>query len=263
MSTTVPSLGSPPARRIPKVFLLSYPKAGRTWLRALIGRALIEAHGLPEGALLDTPGLTLAAGAPVAVFDHDQSALQTGLRWQDMPTGRDAYRGTRVLLLGRDLRDNLVSAYFQATRRIHVFDGPLGEFIRHDRYGVDKLLTFYSIWARSRHVPDAFEFVRYEDLHRDTAGTLERVLGFMGAPVPAPAIAAAVAYCRFENMRKAEQEDRFGHHALRPGDPADPEAFKVRKGKVGNFVEYLAPEDIAYIDTAIAARGCPFTLPAS
>ncbi len=243
----------------PQVFLLSYPKAGRTWLRALVGKALVDAYGLPESQLLDTPALTRAASLPVAVFDHDQSALLTGLRWQDMATDRSAYRRRRVLLLGRDVRDNLVSAYFQATRRIHVYEGSLSAFIRHERYGIDKILAFYRIWATNRHVPEAFAFTRYEDMHRDPAGALADVLAFMGAAVPASTIAAAVEYCRFENMRKAELEDRFHHDALRPGRMDDPEAFKVRKGKVGGYSEYLSPDDIAYIDAAVAARGCEFT----
>lgn len=252
-----------PLKVVPQVFLLSYPKAGRTWLRALVGKALVDAYGLPESQLLDTPGLTHAAGLPVTVFDHDQSALMTGLRWQDMATDRSAYRGRRVLLLGRDVRDNLVSAYFQATRRVNVYDGPISDFIRHERYGVDKILAFYRIWSMNRHVPEAFVFARYEDMHRDTAGALAAVLGFIGARVPAAAIAAAVEFCRFENMRKAEIEDRYAHEALRPGRTDDPESLKVRKGKVGNYAEYLSADDVAYIDGAVAARGCEFTRPAA
>jgi len=245
------------------VYVLSYPKAGRTWLRALIGKALVDHYRLPERRLLDTDVLTGAAGLPVAAFDHDQSALATGLRWQDMPAARTAYRGMRVLLMGRDVRDNLVSAYFQATRRINVYSGPISEFIRHDAYGVEKILAFYRIWAANRHIPAAFEFLTYEDLHQDTAGTLGRVLAFLGADVPGATIAAAVDYCRFENMRKAEIEDRYRTDALRPARTGDPETFKVRAGKVGNYAQYLSAEDIAYIDAAVAARGCEFTRPAA
>ena len=247
----------------PTVFLLSYPKAGRTWLRALVGKALVEHYGLPEAALLDTSELTRAAGLPIALFDHDHSDLLTGLRWRAIPTDRSVYRGKRVLLLGRDVRDLVVSAYFQAKLRIHVYDGPISDFVRDERYGIDKILAFYRIWAMARHVPEAFEFIRYEDLHRDPAQILMRALAFMGAQVSPVAIATAVDYCRFENMRAAEVEDRFKHHALRRGPTDDPESFKVRKGKVGNFAEYLSPEDIAYIDNAVAARGCEFTRPAS
>lgn len=264
MAMTLPSSvrGRAP-RRDADVYFLSYPKAGRTWLRALVGKALVDRYGLPEAKLLDTPALTRAAGLPVAVFDHDGSAMVERLRWQDMATDRTAYRGKRVLLMGRDVRDNLVSAYFQATRRIMVWGGPISAFIRHDAYGVEKILAFYRIWDASRHVPTAFEFVRYEELHHDAAGTLARVLAFLGADVPPATIAAAVAYCRFENLRRAEAEDRFGTDVLRSARDGDPEAFKVRKGKVGNYAEYLAPDDVDFIDAAVATRGCEFTWPAT
>jgi len=240
-------------------YVVSYPKAGRTWLRALIGKALVDHYGLPERLMLATEVVTGAAGLPVAAFDHDQTAMAEGVPWRQMPVDRSAYRSLRVMLMGRDPRDNLVSAYFQATRRINVFKGPISEFIRHDAYGVEKILAFYRIWAANRHIPAAFEFLTYEDLHRDTAGTLARALAFLGASVPEATIATAVDYCRFENLRKAEVEDHFGTEALRPASVGDPEAFKVRVGKVGNYSQYLSTDDVAFIDAAVAARGCEFT----
>jgi hypothetical protein len=126
----------------PDTFVLSYPKAGRTWLRALIGKALVAHHDLPVEQLLDTPALTRAAGLPIAVFDHDGSALRDGTRWMKMSTDRSAYRGKDVLLLARDVHDNLVSAYFQAARRTNIFEGSISAFVRDERYGVEKLLTF-------------------------------------------------------------------------------------------------------------------------
>lgn len=111
----------------------------------------------------------------------------------------------------------------------------------------------------NRHVPDAFAFTRYEDMHRDAGGALALVLEFMGARVPAAAMATAVEYCRFENLRRVEADGRFPGEALQPANADDPESFKLRKGKVGNFDEYLSPADVAYIDDAIVARGCDFT----
>jgi hypothetical protein len=49
---------------------------------------------------------------------------------------------------------------------------------------------------------------------------------------------------------------------LRTPSSADPESFKVRKGRVGGFRDYLSPEDIEYVDACEAARGCEFTRPA-
>jgi hypothetical protein len=245
------------------VYALSYPKAGRTWLRALIGKVLVDQMGLSERRILETEFLTRRAGVPMIGFDHDGSAMRFNVRWQDMPRARHRYAGRRVLLMGRDVRDNMVSAYFQATRRIKVWNQPIAPFLRDDYYGVDKLLTFYGIWAEHRAVPAAFMFIRYEELHTDTAGTLARVLPFFGIAAGADAIAAAVDYCRFENLQRGEAEQRFRGRALVAGVAGDPEAFKVRRGKVGGYVDYLSADEIAYIDEAVAERGCDFTRPAA
>ena len=260
--------GVRPADREPKpdadVYLLSYPKTGRTWLRALVGKALCDRYGLPQQRVLETDALTAMAGLPRAGFYHDGSAMIDGLSWRELDASKASYRGKRVLLIGRDARDTLVSAYFQATRRVDMFDGPIGAFVRDERYGIEKFCAFYRQWDEARAAPDAFAFLRYEAMHEDPRAALRTVLAFMGARDVSDAIVdAAVAFGRFDNLKRAEAEDRFGSHMLRTPSNADPESFKVRKGKVGGFRDYLAPDDVAYIDACEAARGCEFTRPAA
>ena len=40
--------------------------------------------------------------------------------------------------------------------------------------------------------------------------------------------------------------------ALRPKDAADPDSYKVRRGKVGGFADYLAASDIEYLNRIVA-----------
>ena len=256
--------GVRPADKEPKpaadTYILSYPKTGRTWLRALVGKALVDHYDLPPDRVLETDALTAMAGLPRAGFYHDGAAMIDALSWRELDARKSSYRGKRVLLLGRDVRDTLVSAYFQATRRVDMFDGPIAAFVRDERYGVEKVLAFYRQWDAARGVPDAFAFLRYEAMHEAPAASLRTALDFLGAhEVPDRVVADAVEFSRFENLRRAEAEDRFGSHMLRTPSNADPESFKVRKGKVGGFRDYLSPDDIAYIDAAEAARGCAFT----
>lgn len=249
--------------RAADTYVLSYPKTGRTWLRALVGKALVDHYRLPQERLLETDAITRLAGLPVAAFHHDGSAMLEGVAARDLSADKSAYRGKRVLLLGRDVRDTLVSAYFQATRRIGLFAGTISQFVRDDRYGVDKVLAFYRHWDAARRVPLEFAFVRYEAMHEDPAGTLARVLEFLGARgVPAATIAAAVEFARFDNLRRAEAEGRFAGRDLSTAAGAHPDAFKVRRGKVGGFRDYLSADDVAWIDAREAEQGCEFTRPA-
>ena len=260
--------GVRPADKEPKpradTFILSYPKTGRTWLRALVGKALCDRYGLPPERVLETEALTAMAGLPRAGFYHDGAAMIDGLTWRDFEATKAAYRGKRVLLLGRDVRDTLVSAYFQATRRVDMFDGPIGAFVRDERYGVEKVLAFYRLWHDAQRVPDAFAFLRYEAMHDQPAATLRIALDFRGArDVPDGVIDRAIDFAGFDNLRRAEAEDRFRSHMLRTHASADPESCKVRKGKVGGFRDYLADEDVAFIDACERERGCAFTRPAA
>ncbi|MEO8485839.1 MAG: sulfotransferase domain-containing protein [Betaproteobacteria bacterium] len=244
-------------------YILSYPKAGRTWLRALVGKALVDRYGLPAEHLLETGTLTALAGLPRVGFYHDGAAMMERLSWGELPADKSHYRSKRVLLLGRDVRDTLVSAYFQATRRIVLFEGPIGAFVRDERFGVEKVLAFYRQWEAARAVPAAFAFMRYEAMHAQPVAALRSILEFLGASdVRDRVLDDAVSFARFETLRQAEADDRFGNKMLSTASRADPESFKVRRGKVGGFRDYLADDDIAHIDACEAARGCSFTRPA-
>lgn len=66
-------------------------------------------------------------------------------------------------------------------------------------------------------------------------------------------VQAAVEYSSFENLKKLER-----NRIKESGKTDDPEAYKARKGKVGNYGQYLDESDIAYIDEGIATRECNF-----
>jgi hypothetical protein len=56
----------------------------------------------------------------------------------------------------------------------------------------------------------------------------------------------ALEFSRFENMQKLEAAGAFDSNILHPGDVRDPESFKVRRGKVGGYREYLSFGDQKY-----------------
>ena len=72
------------------------------------------------------------------------------------------------------------------------------------------------------------------------------------AEVVEAALRQALDFSSFDNMKTMEATGRFKSRKLLPGDRADPESFKVRQGKVGGYVNYLGPEDIAYMNQALS-----------
>ena len=253
------------------VYLLSYPKCGRTWLRLMLGKAIACHFAVPmeEDILFLRSYKALPAAAPrITVIHDDRPMLKTP---DELETSKEKYRDKRVIFLVRDPRDVIVSSYFEMTKRGRIFgenpyesrrpifEGSLPAFIRNPVGGFDTLLCFYNIWAENQNVPKGFLLLRYEDLKADPPGELQRALDFIGlAGVEDAIIAEAVEFASFENMRKMEAENRFQSGILNPGDAFDQDTYKTRKGVIGGYKEHLSEEEIAFLNQKMKAELSPF-----
>lgn len=242
---------------INQVYIISYPKSGRTWLRVLLGKALCDRFGLDKKWLLSTHILTRQAGILSTLFTHDSS--DTGKSWTQLETDKSRYRNKKVVFLVRDPKDLIVSSYFHHTKRKNKFNGTISEFIRSDGYGIRKIIGFYKIWFENQTLPKDFLLLRYENLHEDAASCLRSLLAFIEAPpMPEKIVSDAVEFSSFENMRKMEMSSNFQRTSMKPGDPGDESSYKVRQGKIGGYVNYLSEEDIEFLDRIILETGHPF-----
>jgi hypothetical protein len=241
------------------VYIVSHPKAGRTWLRVLLGRFLCENYGFDEKDALDIRTLTTAAKLSPTQFTHDLSSIFDVLDFRDLSPDKTAYSEKRVVFLMRGLKDLLVSCFFQATKRVGQFQGDLHDFVHDERFGATKAATFHTHWYAAQSVPRQFLVIRYEDLHRDPQRELRNALSVIGVDaLDADKVDAAVRYGEFDNMQTLERTDYFKTEILRPGSSDDRESFKVRSGQVGGYTDYLSPDDIIYVDDVIKKFDCPF-----
>ncbi|HEX6885097.1 MAG TPA: sulfotransferase domain-containing protein [Planctomycetota bacterium] len=239
------------AERRADVLLVSYPKCGRTWLTMMLSHALARLAGLDDVDYLTTDLLDgRAERLPRIRVSHDDNPHWKSAR--ALSRSKQRYRDQGVVLLVRDPRDVVVSMYFERTRRERAYAGTLAEFLHERRGSLDTILAYYGIWAEQGPRLPHFLLVRYEELRADPGAGLERILAFAGvADVTVAEIEAAVAFASFENMRAMEQGQVFASGRLRPRDPADVESYKTRRGKVGGYVDYLQPDEIAWMEQRI------------
>ena len=133
-------------------YLISFPKCGRTWLRMMLGRALACHFNLDETNPMALG--SMAAGHPdipsiQVIHDdnpHRKSANQLSLT-------KSQYQDKRVILLIRDVRDIVVSNYFQKTKRDREYSGSLSAFLNYEIGSTNTIINYYNIWAMNRHVP--------------------------------------------------------------------------------------------------------------
>ena len=241
---------SAPAGVRSDVYVLSFPKCGRTWLRMMLAKtfALMDGEDVSDYfAYAPAPDRNMRI-----IFDHEDSG---GLSAYDaLETDKTKYKNEKVLFLVRDARDVMVSYYFQMTRRTGnaLSFKNIASFIRNEICGIDTLLTYMNIWENSRHIPSDFLLVRYEDMHDHPHLQLKRVLEFIGlAGVSDEVIKTAVDFAQFDNMKALEKAGSMQARQLTPGDVNDPESYKARRGKIGGYTDYLGEEDLHYLNQKI------------
>jgi hypothetical protein len=257
-----------------EVVVISYPKSGRTWLQLMLGEYITRHLGLDVQNVIAIKEYTKRLqGVPRIKFAHDERP-----QWKpasEQVLDKSVYRDQHIILLARDPRDILVSLFFEKTRRVPArrsdrpeFKGTINDFVYHDVGGIDSIITFYNSWYENRDVPRSFRIVRYEDLRNRTRETLTEVLGWLGIEeVNEQVLEEVLELGDINKMRKSEAESARGSHTLRrtdpnagnafqtrafqPADPDDPESFKVRKGKVGGYADYLGEQEIEYLNRKI------------
>jgi hypothetical protein len=252
------------AHRNTDVYLISYPKCGRTWLRLMIGKAITQTYSLPEteeGLFLRWNKRPHPDIPRIRVIHDDRPMLRSPT---ELENSKIRYRGKRVIFLVRDPRDVVVSSYFEMKNRGRLFgdnpyedrkpvyEGSLPDFIRREQGGFQTILRFYNIWAANREIPRAFLLVRYEDLRIAPQIELRRVIDFLGLDaISDQTLVEAVEFASFDNMRRMESDGKFETGILNPADQSDPDSFKTRKGKVRGYLEVLAQDEIDYMNQKI------------
>lgn len=254
--------------RLADVVVVSFGKSGRTWVRVLLSRFFQLRFGLSPSSFIGFDNLHRKnAAIPRVFFTHDNYLRDyTG----NLDSKRDFY-GKKTVLLVRHPADVAVSQFHQWKFRMrprkkdlnkypeHGAEVGVFEFAMDEDAGLPKVIEFMNGWAKELpNLPDLL-IVRYEDLRRDTAGELGRVLAFMGQAPSEAELEDCVAFASVENMRQLEEKRvfRLAGSRMRPGDKSNPDSYKVRRAKVGGYRDYFDDAQLARIEAMIEERLLP------
>lgn len=209
--------------------VISFPKSGRTWLRVMLDDVGVKAN-----------------------FTHDDSDHVLRRALTDLNPDKSKYRGARVLLLVRDPRDTAVSGYFQVMRRLNLSATSLPELLRDERHGIKKICHFNRQWFDAGSRMDRFAILTYEQMHRAPADALAAVADFAGAALDRNTAELVASNRTFARMRAAEASGELAQlygKVFFPG--GNPESFKVRRGVVGGYRDYLSDADQSYCEAVL------------
>jgi hypothetical protein len=158
----------------------------------------------------------------------------------------------RVVFLHRDPRDTVVSYFYEITirqkpnlRRSVKFwlqgrNAPhtMDQFVKSSRFGIEKVIVFNLLCAEHLNALP----VAYETLRENAVESLLEILRYIDQPIPEHRIHQAVENNAFAKMQSREASNEYGKRALQARNPADPNSYKVRRGKVGGWNDELDPQ---------------------
>ena len=236
--------------------VVSYPKCGRTWLLVLLSNYMAAAYDLPKGQLLKFDNFKKQnSDAPSIFFTHERrrfTYLSSHLCRPDrLPSEKSMFRNKRLIFLTRDPLDAIVSLYFHRRYRDCDYHGTLQAFVDEPAGGLDTLLSYYLDWAKILPGMNSALQVRYEDLHQEPIATFGEIVRFLQLPFDGAAVESAVEESSFEKMRSAERSAAFDAKRLRTPDANEPNAYKVRSGKVGGHEDHLSAAEISRLNERV------------
>jgi len=241
--------------------VISIPNSGRTWVRTFLCAYFCARYEHPFSL---RPETYHDSRIPRIIYTHDLYEHYTKTRWWERVRGKflvppGQIRRAKIILLARDPRDAFVSHYIEMTRRTaetanQLKSRPVGDVLRDPIFGIGLMIQTMNSWLTEFAPRPGCILVRYEDLHATPNEQFRRVLAAVGETDPQIRVFEhALEFSRFGHMRKMEASLEYDRQLLRPGDVNDPESYKVRRGKIGGYVDYLDPTDIEYADKAMSA----------
>lgn len=245
------------------VFIISFPRSGRTWLRVFLAKYISEYT--EQDFDISFRNLKRPSSFVSRIrFSHWGIIGQVLEAWRKKKpnfdiakiegNAKELSRRERVIFLVRDPRDVVISYYYHlmhARKDSHASEMSLSEFIRNPNIGIEHIIDYMNTWyTKGTHHIKNFNIVRYEDLVQNKE-SLRGLLRLVGVPANEKIFTNAIAYASFDNMKKLESQDAFGGKYFSKGESREPEASHVRQGKIGGFASYLSAEDVQYVNAVL------------
>ena len=228
--------------------VVSFPKSGRTFVRAMVARLYQRRFGIDERGLLEFSTLRrTSADVPRILFTHAGDAMRAP---DEIRIDPSQFSKKKVILIARHPGDIAISRYHHLKHRSRdrarrrLAERPLGSFVWAAEGGIPSIVAFLNRFAA---LPDV-TVVRYEDFLSKPDQTLGRLAKAIGLNADKSDLADAVAFGSVPSLKQRERDGYFTSSRLRRTRKGDEQTGKVRGGKSGGYRAELDMETAAAVD---------------
>jgi hypothetical protein len=237
-------------------FLISFMKCGRTWLRFMIGQLIERQFDLnhPDKLIYTDCVYFSNDQIPVIKAYHDDNPHQHSP--DNLQKSKINYGNHKIIFLVRDPIDVAVSLYYHMKYRSKQYDGNIHDFVIEI---IPTIVRYFNIWFDNKNLVQELLIVRYEDLHLKGMDTLRKINDFLGFDEASNSLLRSViSASNFEKMKEYERENQSGNAQLSSGKNVSLKEAKVRKGKIGGFIEELENRTIIEVNDFIRENLNPY-----
>jgi hypothetical protein len=250
-------IGEPTSIRKSDYIFVSYPKSGRTWVRAMMSRLYHTRYGTPDNILIRLDNLAeIDKRIPKIFFTHDGDSSGSVDR---LNPDKSIYGGRNIIFMTRHPGDVIVSMYYHHRHRKshhpenYAARSDLFSFAVRPGHGIHTVIAFMNQWMRYAKVNPSVRVIRYEDMRGNPIFWLKQIMDHFGGDFTTEELRDAVAFGEFDNLKKLERARYFDDAHLQARNNEDPQSYKVRSGKIGGYAEHFTDAQKKEIDRIIEA----------
>ncbi|XP_010425370.1 PREDICTED: cytosolic sulfotransferase 18-like [Camelina sativa] len=251
------------------ILVCTYPKSGTTWLKALTfttaNRTRFEDDDSSNPLLKHNPHeLVPFIETDFALFpkgdalkEKENTLFATHIPHDLLPKSV-AKSGCKIVYIWRDPKDAFISkwAFFEKEKSdvgsLNSLEESFDMFCRGISLFGPYLDHVLGYWKTYQEHPDKVLFLKYETMRADPLPHVKRLAQFMGYGFTAEeeekgVVEKVVKLCSFETLKNLDVNQADKNREISPSVYYPNSAF-FRKGKVGDWQNYLTQEMAARID---------------
>ena len=235
------------------VFVVTYPKCGTTWAQQIV--KLIRKNGIQDDVHINMSLPWLEKGRPIeAECIIQPRGFKSHFPYDRFPHGPPCDTPCKYIYIVRNPKDVAVSFYYH-NKAVFFPDIDRETFFKKFVNGELEFGCYFDHvlgWWHHRGDKNVL-FLKYEDMKKDLLGSVSRIASFLEADILHDTLEKIAEQTAFSNMKK----NSFCNSPWNQVQRDRSETNFMRKGIVGDWKNFLTPEQSSELDALYASKLTP------
>ncbi|MFW6130379.1 MAG: sulfotransferase domain-containing protein [Atribacterota bacterium] len=228
-----------------RIYLCSYPKSGRTWVRFIISNYINDLFNLGlnvdfQSMFKITPNLINNKTRGIEAYKYYENPQ---IPFIVSTHNTNIYAPNRqIILILRKPHDILVSYFHHLKFHTKNFNGSFTQFLNHPEFGIKKLIDYLNYWDP---FVNKILIITYEQMHKNCHGEISKIIKFINLKIDTKTLNEDINKSSFASMKKIEIRNKV------PGEKYNANNKKerrVRAGVIDGYKQFMNKNSIDIVN---------------